>query len=503
MRGKGRGRPRALWAVASTLGLLLSGIWTLAVPAPASAGPPILGVAATGTPALALDAPDPDMVRDGATLYAFTTGTTWGNQIGIAETTSSNPETGWTTVGSAFPQVPFFDPLAPWEMPETTTSPGVFHFNGHWIMYYDANVVGSGRTCLSEATSVSGSVTGPYVDSSTAPIECQLGLGGSLDPQPFVDPATGQPYLLWKSNDGSSASPSQVWSQPLDATGTRLIGSASSIFTIDSANYPWETATDDPSMVYDGGNYYLFFSSGDFRSNNYVIGYTLCAGPNGGCDENPLPDSNFILNGPGGTGGGMVFPTGGSWWVSYQTWAPSNCTNYPCTGNVREMFVALTSLPPPPLPTITTSALPPAGDGSPYAQTLSASSGVSPYVWSITSGQLPQGLSLSATTGVISGSPTVEGTKSVTFEVADAERKYGDKDPLAPGQAGFDDDGDGESHVDAVRSSGDLLGHGGAVRRWRHPNGNGHLLRRSDDAVHDAGAQERGRVVRRLRRAGR
>ena len=232
------------------------------------------------------------MVRDGSTLYAFTTGTTWGNQIGIAETTSSNPEKGWSIVGGAFPQLNFTVPPAPWEIPETTTSPGVFHFGGQWVMYYDANVKGSGRTCLSVATSAS--VTGPYVDSSGGPIVCQLNLGGSLDPQPFVDPATGRPYLLWKSNDGSSQSPSQVWSQPLDSTGTHLTGSPTSIFTIVSGTYGWETATDDPSMVFDGGNYYLFFSAGNFQTGFYVIGYTLCAGPNGGCDENPQPDSNFF-----------------------------------------------------------------------------------------------------------------------------------------------------------------------------------------------------------------
>src|SRR5579871_3453444 len=50
------------------------------------------------TPALALDAPDPDIVLANGTFYAFTTGTTWGNQIAIAKTTSGNPQSGWTTL---------------------------------------------------------------------------------------------------------------------------------------------------------------------------------------------------------------------------------------------------------------------------------------------------------------------------------------------------------------------------------------------------------------------
>jgi hypothetical protein len=50
---------------------------------------------------------------------------------------------------------------------------------------------------------------------------------------------------------------------------------------------------------------------------------------------------------------------------------------------------------------------------------LQASGGTPAYTWSIASGSLPAGLTLAATTGVISGTPTATGTSSFTATVSD------------------------------------------------------------------------------------
>lgn len=57
--------------------------------------------------------------------------------------------------------------------------------------------------------------------------------------------------------------------------------------------------------------------------------------------------------------------------------------------------------------------------GVPFSQSLGALGGTPPYTWSLVSGSLPTGLSLS-TSGVISGTPTVVGTSSFTVQVTDS-----------------------------------------------------------------------------------
>jgi hypothetical protein len=68
---------------------------------------------------------------------------------------------------------------------------------------------------------------------------------------------------------------------------------------------------------------------------------------------------------------------------------------------------------------ITTSSLPSGTVGTAYSQTLAATGGKAPRTWSLASGTLPAGLSLGASTGVISGTPTAAGTASFTVRVTD------------------------------------------------------------------------------------
>jgi hypothetical protein len=57
---------------------------------------------------------------------------------------------------------------------------------------------------------------------------------------------------------------------------------------------------------------------------------------------------------------------------------------------------------------------------SPYSNTLSATGGTAPLTWSITTGSLPAGLTLNASTGEISGTPTATGQAAFTVRVQDS-----------------------------------------------------------------------------------
>jgi hypothetical protein len=78
------------------------------------------------------------------------------------------------------------------------------------------------------------------------------------------------------------------------------------------------------------------------------------------------------------------------------------------------------SVGPAPPPVITTDTLPDGTLDAEYSATLTATSGVPPYAWSVADGSLPPGLALDAFTGAISGSPDDTGEFSFTARVTDA-----------------------------------------------------------------------------------
>ncbi|HVB85752.1 MAG TPA: putative Ig domain-containing protein [Candidatus Dormibacteraeota bacterium] len=66
--------------------------------------------------------------------------------------------------------------------------------------------------------------------------------------------------------------------------------------------------------------------------------------------------------------------------------------------------------------TLESSSLPNGAIGSTYSQSVAVGGGTTPYTWSVTSGSLPAGLSLNASTGAITGTPA-NNTTSSTFTV--------------------------------------------------------------------------------------
>jgi hypothetical protein len=90
------------------------------------------------------------------------------------------------------------------------------------------------------------------------------------------------------------------------------------------------------------------------------------------------------------------------------------------TGGLSDVQDLSIRIDPPAPPDIITTTLPAGTLGQFYNQTVQAIGGSGARTWSITSGNLPPGLNLDGTTGVISGTPTVSDTFSFTVQVQDA-----------------------------------------------------------------------------------
>jgi len=299
-------------------------------------------VAGTASPAWADDGPDPSLLRVGHQYYAYTTGTTWGNRIGVL--VSDRPDAGWrTTTGrehgsTALPSVPG------WQVPDTQWAPAVYRYAGRYVMFYAAQRAGVGEWCLSVA--VADQPQGPFQDrtGSSGPIVCQDHLGGTIDPHPFVD-ADGTPWLYFKNNDGMSgpgdeAAVSSVWAVRLSDDGTWPVGPHHHVMAKDSQRHPWQTTVDNPQMVLRGGVHYLFHTGGDYVGNDtYAAGYARCEGPLGPCYTNPEPilRSYGDVAGPGG--GTVLRDAEGRWWISYHAWPKGTCHDYSC-GAERRLYVA-------------------------------------------------------------------------------------------------------------------------------------------------------------------
>ena len=314
--------------------------------------PPACG---TGTPAYNYagsgDAADPQVVYADGTYYAFTTGNALGNNI--AALVSSSPDAGYgpytESTHACYGSSALPSPSS-WEEPNTQTSPGVFDYGGHWVMFYDAAQAGhasdTGYDCLAVATAASISPTDvEFNDVADAPLLCQP--TGSIDPEPYVDPSSGLAYLVWKQNDGGSPAPASIWAQQLDASGTGFAPGSSPqlLMTNNTVAYPWQTTVEDPSMIAAGGGFYLAFAAGIYTSASYSEGIAVCAGPLGPCagDSQILTSYGSVL-GPGG--GALFSDANGNYWLDFAAWQGGSpgCTSYAC-GAARQLFVASITLP--------------------------------------------------------------------------------------------------------------------------------------------------------------
>ena len=269
------------------------------------------------------DFADPDVLTVGGTYFAYATNSVAGNVQIIQSTDLSH----WSPVGNALPNLPT------WAASDTTWAPAVMQIGGSFVLYYAAVVAGpgGGEECISAATATQ--PQGPYRDSSTAPLECQPSLGGSIDPSPFTD-AGGTPYLLWKSNGGTGST--TIWSEQLDPAGTAM-APATEPTRLLGADEGWQGGVvEAPDLVLAGGHYFLFYSGSNWDTADYAVGVATCSGPLGPCVDGstqPLLSSGPNFDGPGGAS--VFADTSGSFWLAFDAWMPG-AVGYP---HSREFFL--------------------------------------------------------------------------------------------------------------------------------------------------------------------
>ena len=159
---------------------------------------------ARSAPALAFDFPDPYVLRTGFGYIAYATNAAGG----AVQKARSADLTRWELAGDALTALPA------WAVPGATWAPAAIQRGNETLLYYTVRQKSPDRLCISVAASAS--PEGPFIDSTTGPLECSD--TSAIDPSPFVAP-DGTLYLLFKAER-----PSRIYGAPDAARRPQLHG---------------------------------------------------------------------------------------------------------------------------------------------------------------------------------------------------------------------------------------------------------------------------------------
>ena len=294
--------------------------------------------------------PDPTVVRDGSTYWAYAT-STGGSLLPAMSSTdlitwtprqpySPNPYNGDPYFNDAFPVPPQWSKGGTARGGKAQWGPGVAKFGDRWVAFTSWEVSDT-RRCISMATA--STPAGPFTDTSLSPFQCDSDPAGSIDPEPFID-IDGTAYLLWKSAGVPGSTPTRLWSRRLAPDGQQFgfLSAPTLLLATDPGTLingipqedTWEGhGIENPSMVHHAGGYWLIYSGNEWRSGDYRMGQARCDSPRGPCARTTaaplLPNTASEL----GRGGGSIFTdTAGRLHLIHHSWnAPY--TDYPSDPN--------------------------------------------------------------------------------------------------------------------------------------------------------------------------
>jgi chitinase len=196
----------------------------------------------------------------------------------------------------------------------------------------------------------------------------------------------GIPFYGWKWTGGGITGPNQNWSS---TPSLQQISYKDFASQINSQSYKWDSSAQVP---------YLSVNTGSPSSDQFL---TYDNAQSIAAKVNYAKDHNL---------GGWII------WEMTADYVPAQTPSYPLLEAVKNAMATPTTGDT--APSITSSSvLPSAEAGLPYSATLS-SSGSTGITWTLTQAALPAGLSLNASSGVISGTTSETGTYSFTVQAS-------------------------------------------------------------------------------------
>jgi hypothetical protein len=133
-----------------------------------------------------------------------------------------------------------------------------------------------------------------------------------------------------------------------------------------------------------------------------------------------LPPGLSLNTSTGQIAGVPTCPAGGCSGTSTYTFTIAVTDSTLPTSQSAQAMLSITIQLPAPL-SISPSSLPNGQTAASYAASLTASGGIPPYQWSVTSGQLPPGLHFDTARGAITGTPILVTSSTFTIQVTDSE----------------------------------------------------------------------------------
>lgn len=266
-------------------------------------------------PVINTNFPDPFILKEGDTYYAYSTNSNSRNVPLATSTDLVNWDMGRDVMPGLARWVDLSNP--------NVWAPEVMKVGEEYLLFYTARDKTSDRQCIGLA--MSDSPSGPFRDRSETPFICQSEEGGSIDASPFRD-EDGKLYLYWKNDGNCCMMATWLYVQELSEDGKTLVGEAVRLIRNEQ---PWHGGVvEAPTMWKREGNYYLFYSANSYAGEAYAVGYATCESPMGPCtdaEENPILASDMesqpLVVGPGHQT--IIQDNAGVTWLVYHVWQVS------------------------------------------------------------------------------------------------------------------------------------------------------------------------------------